>query len=193
MLDDVRYNEEKVFCIGCNKTGTTSLKQALSDLGYRMGPQRSGELLLKEYLARDFMSIVEFCTTADAFQDIPFSLPYTYLILDHYFKNAKHHRLKSNQYIVKPPCPKTSPLIARCRFVDADTTGSRGVFNRVTDATHYDGAKERGITINTSHVEYTSKRCVSTTDGNSNTTAYAYDSLDRHVTTIRARYSDPST
>lgn len=89
MLDDVRYNGEKVFCIGCNKTGTTSLKQALNDLGYKMGPQRSGELLLKEYLARDFMPIVEFCTTADAFQDIPFSLPYTYLILDHYFKNAK--------------------------------------------------------------------------------------------------------
>jgi len=90
MLSTEALSQEKVFCIGCNKTGTTSLKLALHDLGYRVGLQLSGELLLKKYLARDFTPIVEFCTTADAFQDIPFSLPYTYVILDHYFRNAKY-------------------------------------------------------------------------------------------------------
>ena len=56
---------------------------------------------------------------------------------------------------------------------------------RVTDTTDYVGAKERGITINTSHVEYRNNRCVSTTDGNSNTTAYAYDACDRQTETTR--------
>ena len=56
---------------------------------------------------------------------------------------------------------------------------------RITDTTHYVGAKERGITINTSHVEYRNRRCVSTTDGNGNTTAYAYDACDRQTETLR--------
>jgi hypothetical protein len=89
MADPDCWNQEKVFCIGLNKTGTTSLEKALGDLGYRMGSQPHGESLLKNYLARDFLPIIELCKTADAFQDIPFSLPYTYVLLDHYFKNAK--------------------------------------------------------------------------------------------------------
>lgn len=83
------WSQEKVFCVGLNKTGTTSLEKALGDLGFRMGSQVHGEWLLKNYLARDFAPIIEFCKTADAFQDVPFSLPYTYILLDHYFKNAK--------------------------------------------------------------------------------------------------------
>jgi len=89
MADPDCWSQEKVFCIGLNKTGTTSLERALGDLGYRMGSVPYGERLLKNYLARDFSPIIEFCKTADAFQDIPFSLPYTYVLLDHYFKNAK--------------------------------------------------------------------------------------------------------
>src|SRR6185436_568161 len=75
--------------IGLNKTGTTSLEKALYDLGYTIGKQRLGELLLSDYLKRNFLPIVEFCHTAEAFQDVPFSFPYTYVLLDHYFKNAK--------------------------------------------------------------------------------------------------------
>ncbi|MCL4786374.1 MAG: hypothetical protein KJ070_06200 [Verrucomicrobia bacterium] len=46
---------------------------------------------------------------------------------------------------------------------------------------NYAGA-DRGITINTAHVEYETKnRVVATTDGNTNTTSYAYDSLDHCV------------
>jgi hypothetical protein len=89
MVDLDCWNQEKVFCVGLNKTGTVSLEKALGDLGYRMGSQPYGESLLKNYLARDFSPIIEFCKTADAFQDVPFSLPYTYVLLDHYFKNAK--------------------------------------------------------------------------------------------------------
>jgi YD repeat-containing protein len=50
---------------------------------------------------------------------------------------------------------------------------------RVTDTANYSGSKERGITINTSHVEYRNYRLVSSSDANTNTTAYAYDACDR--------------
>jgi hypothetical protein len=83
------FSAEKVFCIGLSRTGTTSLEQALKDLGYRLGDQHQGELLLPEYTARNFRPIVEFCLTADAFQDAPFSFPFTYLALDQSFPNAK--------------------------------------------------------------------------------------------------------
>ena len=80
---------EKVFCIGLNKTGTTSLEKALSDLGYRMGSQQRGEMLLNAWRCRDFAPIIKFAKTADAFQDIPFSLPFTYVALASTFRNAK--------------------------------------------------------------------------------------------------------
>ena len=80
---------EKVFCIGLVKTGTTSLERALKDLGYRLGDQRKGEALLPAYAVRNFRPIVEFCLTADAFQDAPFSYPFTYMALDQNFPNAK--------------------------------------------------------------------------------------------------------
>jgi Sulfotransferase domain len=83
------FNAEKVFCIGLSRTGTTSLEQALQDLGYRLGDQHQGELLLPQYAVRNFRPIVEFCLTADAFQDAPFSFPFTYLALDQSFPNAK--------------------------------------------------------------------------------------------------------
>ena len=82
-------NKEKIFCIGCGKTGTTSVEKALKDLGYKMGDQAKGELLLEDYINRNFESIISFCKTAEAFQDAPFCFQHTYLALDQYFKNAK--------------------------------------------------------------------------------------------------------
>lgn len=79
----------KVFCIGLNKTGTTSLEAAIKQLGYRLGSQHSGELLFDAWAQRDFSPIIELAKTADAFQDVPFSLPYTYIALDQAFPDAK--------------------------------------------------------------------------------------------------------
>ena len=53
-------NEPKVFCIGLNKTGTTSLELALQELGYRMGNQPTAELLIEPWARRDFGPIIEF-------------------------------------------------------------------------------------------------------------------------------------
>jgi hypothetical protein len=85
----VMDTDQKIFCIGLNKTGTTSLERALRDLGFRMGSQAVGEHLLRNYVRREFSPILDFCNTAEAFQDIPFSLPYTYVVLRHTFPAAK--------------------------------------------------------------------------------------------------------
>lgn len=87
---NVRFrNKEKVFCVGFNKTGTTSLKIALSDLGYIIGNQREAELLSKDYIEDSFERIIHYCETAEAFQDVPFSLPHTYAYIDKAFPKSK--------------------------------------------------------------------------------------------------------
>ena len=80
----------KYFCIGRNKTGTTSLKRAFEDLGYPVGDQRKAEILTgKHYFEGDFPSIVDYCKTAQVFQDVPFSYPETYKHLDNAYPGSK--------------------------------------------------------------------------------------------------------
>lgn len=80
---------KKVFCIGQNKTGTTSMAEALAGLGYKVGDQPAAELLINDWSRRDFRSIVSYCQSADAFQDIPFSLDYTYQALDSAYPGSR--------------------------------------------------------------------------------------------------------
>lgn len=83
------WRKQKIFVIGRNKTGTTSIAKALRDLGFRMGDQRRGELLLHEWARRDFRKLVRLCRTAQAFQDAPFSYPFTFQALDAAFPGSK--------------------------------------------------------------------------------------------------------
>jgi hypothetical protein len=78
-----------VFGIGNNKTGTTSLTAAMRGLGYILGNQRTAEKLIDDWAKRDFSRIVEHCKTAQFFQDVPFSKPYTFIVLDHEFPGSK--------------------------------------------------------------------------------------------------------
>lgn len=89
MLFRRKPTRRKVFCVGRNKTGTTSLFDALQRLGYRMGDQLTAEKLLFDYARRDFRSLVQYCHSADAFQDIPFSFPYTFIALDQAFPDSR--------------------------------------------------------------------------------------------------------
>ena len=84
-----RLEKQKVFCVGYNKTGTTSIELALKDFGYKVGIQSEAELLMDDWAIRDFRRIVEYCNTADAFQDMPFSLDFTYQVLDYAFPGSK--------------------------------------------------------------------------------------------------------
>lgn len=71
------YGKPKIFCIGRHKTGTTSLAQEFEMLDFVVGDQRAGELLLEDWVKRDFKRIIKYCYTAQVFQDTPFALPYT--------------------------------------------------------------------------------------------------------------------
>ena len=79
----------KIFAIGNNKTGTTSLKVAIEDLGFIIGEQRPAELMHHHWAKRDFKPLIEFCKTAEFFQDFPFSKPFTFIALDQAFPNSK--------------------------------------------------------------------------------------------------------
>lgn len=80
----------KIFCIGRNKTGTTSLQKAFQDLGFKVGDQRQAEVLCDQfYFERRFGPILDYCRSAQVFQDVPFSYPYLFVLLDHYFPNSK--------------------------------------------------------------------------------------------------------
>ena len=50
-------NQEKIFCIGQNKTGTTSLMYALRDFGFKFGRQYKASLLIDDWYRRDFKKI----------------------------------------------------------------------------------------------------------------------------------------
>ena len=82
-------SKQKIFVIGRNKTGTTSVGAALRQAGYNVAPQEPAELMLSDWEKRDFRRIVKFCQKYEVFQDIPFSLAYTYQILDHVFPGSK--------------------------------------------------------------------------------------------------------
>jgi hypothetical protein len=84
-----KKNKPKIFCIGQNKTGTTSLKKFFQDHGFRVGDQPTAEQLIDDYIARNWKPILKYCETAEVFQDVPFSNDYLYVVLDFYFPNAK--------------------------------------------------------------------------------------------------------
>jgi hypothetical protein len=79
----------KVFVIGRNKTGTTSLRVALKSLGFKVGKQATAELLREDWARRDFRRIIRYCRSADAFQDVPFSLDYTWQAMDQAFPGSR--------------------------------------------------------------------------------------------------------
>ncbi len=83
------YKKQKIFCIGLNKTGTTSLKKAMEELNYKVGDQREAELLFDDWVKRDFKRLINYCKTAEFFQDAPLSFPYTYIAMDQAFRGSK--------------------------------------------------------------------------------------------------------
>lgn len=81
--------QQKVFCIGANKTGTTSVEHVLRSLGLTLGEQGQAERLVHDWAMRDYRRIIKYCQSAEAFQDIPFSLHGTFKVLDGAFPRSK--------------------------------------------------------------------------------------------------------
>lgn len=83
------FGKPKIFCIGRNKTGTTSLAKALAEMGIAVGEQRYAELLIHDWARRDFRRLALYCLTAQAFQDVPFSWSDTFRAMDERFPRSK--------------------------------------------------------------------------------------------------------
>lgn len=79
----------KVFGVGFTKTGTSSLELALRQAGFRTNDPQAAAHFVKSWARRDFQPIIDFCKTADGFQDVPFSLPFTYQALDCAYPSSK--------------------------------------------------------------------------------------------------------
>ena len=77
----VRGDREKIFVIGLNKTGTTSMAHILSEAGFLVAEQREFESLTARWLGgnltrRSFeRKLCKQIRCYQAFQDVPFSLP----------------------------------------------------------------------------------------------------------------------
>lgn len=85
-----RKSFNKVFCIGANKTGTTSMARLFYQLGLKVGYQNTAEVLSRAwYETKNPDRIIRYVHTADAFQDVPFGdidlIPY----LDEAFPESK--------------------------------------------------------------------------------------------------------
>lgn len=94
MIENLLYpilvrNKTKIFCIGNNKTGTTSIKKAFLDLGFIVGNQREAEKLMPHYINGNYAPIINYCKTAQVFQDLPFSCPETYKYVDEAYPKSK--------------------------------------------------------------------------------------------------------
>ena len=76
---------DKVFCIGMNKTGTTSLKFEFIRLKYNVAPQREIEQKFWAYNNEKWEVIIDYCKGYNFFQDFPFSFPNTYKEIDKVF------------------------------------------------------------------------------------------------------------
>ncbi|GFD97179.1 hypothetical protein KUL156_38440 [Alteromonas sp. KUL156] len=80
----------KFFCVGRNKTGTTSLQKAFQQLGFHVGDQRSAELLFDQhFFNREFEPFIEYCHSAQVFQDVPFSYYEVLETIDKAFPKSK--------------------------------------------------------------------------------------------------------
>ncbi len=86
----IKYkNSQKVFLIGRNKTGTTSMRILMRKLGYKDGDQRIAERLQTSFLKCNYKPLFRYINSAEFFQDFPFSYPPTYRVLSKKFPTAK--------------------------------------------------------------------------------------------------------
>ncbi|WP_159079887.1 sulfotransferase [Methyloceanibacter sp. wino2] len=85
-----RQSFGKIFCIGYNKTGTTSLEAVLKGLGFRMPDQAFQERLASHVLVSGKYDVLRgLVEHYDAFQDLPFSQENAYVALDAMFPDSK--------------------------------------------------------------------------------------------------------
>ena len=81
---------KKIFCIGSNKTGTSSLRELFVNVGLNVSPQKKQEIFFKnDKIIKDNKNIIYYVQMYDFFQDVPFSLGEFFIKLDTLFPNSK--------------------------------------------------------------------------------------------------------
>lgn len=83
------WGKPKIFCIGMNKTGTTTLQETMAEFGYRIGRQRQAEKLFPYWESGEYNPIIHYCRSAQFFQDVPFSYPGFYRVIDEAFPSSR--------------------------------------------------------------------------------------------------------
>jgi hypothetical protein len=84
-----RRTFNKVFGIGAHKTGTTSLQQIFHLCGLTVGDQAAGEMTSFSARRGRYQPLIEYCQSADAFQDSPFAQGRIYVALDAIFPESR--------------------------------------------------------------------------------------------------------
>jgi hypothetical protein len=80
----------KVFCIGMNKTGTTTMLKTFKKLNFRTAPQIKQEQVIGDINSNmEYRKIKKFCWKYNFFQDLPFSQGNFYQQIDKIFPNSK--------------------------------------------------------------------------------------------------------
>jgi hypothetical protein len=82
----------KIFVIGSNKTGTTSLTKSLSTLGFNVCPEycyQRDSKILKNFQDGLYEELFDLVDKFDAFEDRPWNHTDFYKILDNKFSNSK--------------------------------------------------------------------------------------------------------
>ena len=82
-----RFN--KVFGIGENKTGTTTLQEIFNIIGLNVAPQLEGELCGFQAYQGVLADLKRYIENYDAFQDAPFSIKTTFAQVDALFPSSK--------------------------------------------------------------------------------------------------------
>lgn len=88
VLSHKNYN--KLFCIGYNKTGTTTMAAILKRYGLKLPSQSEQEIrLTRQTFATNYAPLKDFVAKFDAFQDLPFSQGEVYAVCDALFPDSK--------------------------------------------------------------------------------------------------------
>jgi Sulfotransferase domain len=88
--------EPKVFCVGFNKTGTTSIGKALEMLGYDHSSFNQ-KVWLNYYLKGRFDKVIEYAAKYQSFDDLPWLKEDLIPILDESFVGSKYIYLERDE------------------------------------------------------------------------------------------------
>ena len=88
---NIFINKPKVFCVGMNKTGTTTMLKIFKKLNFRVAPQIKQALDIGEIKSKDEnQKIKKFCQRYNFFQDLPFSQGDFYKTINQIFPRSKY-------------------------------------------------------------------------------------------------------